>query len=100
MYIDDKVIWGIVIVITLWNIQSSISKSRSEIKRINITLDKIARHIGVPYTVIEIIDDDEFKKLILEDKKIKAIKRYRELTGLGLQPAKKYVDSVFEQRLE
>ena len=60
---------------------------------------KIDKQVGVPYTVIEIIDDDEFKSLILKGKKIRAIKRYRVLTGLGLQKSIEYVNSVSEQEL-
>lgn len=103
MYIDDNNIWIIiclVIVVSLWGIKSSIDNSRSEIERLNATLIKIAKQIGVPYKVIEIIDDEEFKSLISENKKIRAIKRYRELTGLGLQKAKEYVDSIIKQELK
>jgi len=57
-------------------------------------ISKISKQIGVPETVIEIIDDDEFKSLILAGKRIRAIKRYKVLTGLGLQKAIKYVDCI------
>ncbi|WP_258879828.1 hypothetical protein [Clostridium estertheticum] len=33
---------------------------------------------------------DELKSLLLEGKRIKAIKRYKEVTGLGLIKAKEY----------
>jgi len=57
-------------------------------------ISKNSKQIGVPEIVIEIIDDDEFKSLILAGKRSRAIKRYKVLTGLGLQKAIKYVDSV------
>ncbi|WP_435575532.1 ribosomal protein L7/L12 [Clostridium gasigenes] len=41
--------------------------------------------------------DVELKNLIREGKKIKAIKKYRIVTGLGLKEAKDYVDSLSEK---
>ena len=46
--------------------------------------------------VVENIDV-ELKNLIAEGKKIKAIKKYRIVTGLGLKEAKDYVDSLSEK---
>jgi ribosomal protein L7/L12 len=72
----------------LW-IVSSISQIRSDIARINVNLSKIAKQVGVPDTIT-----DELKSLILEGKKVEAIKKYRIATGLGLKEAKEYVDSL------
>lgn len=74
--------------LSLWII-SSISQMRSDITRININLNKIAEQVGVPDTIT-----DELKSLILEGKKIEAIKKYRIATGLGLKEAKEYIDSL------
>ncbi|WP_253198424.1 ribosomal protein L7/L12 [Clostridium gasigenes] len=41
--------------------------------------------------------DVELKNLIEQGEKIKAIKRYRIVTGLGLKEAKDYVDSLSEK---
>ena len=76
--------------LSLW-IVSSISQIRSDIKRININLNKIAEQVGVPDTIT-----DELKNLILEGKKVEAIKRYRIATGLGLKEAKEYIDFLSE----
>ncbi|MDD4296873.1 MAG: 50S ribosomal protein L7/L12 [Ruminiclostridium sp.] len=65
---------------------------RNDISRMNKKLDKIAKHIGVD-TSGE-CNDEELKKLILEGKKIEAIKRYRALTGEGLKEASDYVNSI------
>ncbi|QAT40920.1 ribosomal protein L7/L12 [Clostridium sp. JN-9] len=82
-------IFGLIAVeLSLW-IVSSISQMRSDITRININLDKIAKQVGVPDTIT-----DELKSLILEGKKIEAIKKYRIATGLGLKEAKEYIDSL------
>lgn len=74
--------------LSLW-IVSSISQMRSDITRINIRLNKIAQQVGVPDTIT-----DELKSLILEGKKVEAIKKYRIATGLGLKEAKEYIDSL------
>ncbi len=90
-YIDNTVIWvvgaGLVTCIV-----GSIIQLRSDIARINVTLNKIAKQVGVPDTVT-----NELKILISEGKKIKAIKKYRMVTGLGLLEAKQYVDSLSDK---
>ncbi len=63
---------------------------RNDIKRTNSILEKIAKQIGVPEPPV----DDEIKTLIAEGNKIKAIKRYREITGVGLKEAKDYIDKL------
>ncbi|HEY5525586.1 MAG TPA: ribosomal protein L7/L12 [Clostridium sp.] len=95
---DDKIMYGI-IGLALLIIISSISQLRSDIARIKVTLDKIAKQIGVPDTITANIDA-ELKSLISEGKKIKAIKKYRIITGLGLKEAKEYVDLLSEQKLK
>ena len=86
---DYLTILGIAVVgLSLW-IVSSISQMRSDIKRININLNKIAEQVGVPDIIT-----DELKSLILEGKKVEAIKKYRMATGLGLKEAKEYIDSL------
>lgn len=72
----------------MW-IVSIINQMRSDIARININLNKIAKQVGVPDTI-----NDEIKSLLLEDKKVEAIKKYRIATGLGLKESKEYIDSL------
>ncbi|MBU3178889.1 50S ribosomal protein L7/L12 [Clostridium estertheticum] len=79
----------------LIGIEGNISLIRSDIKRININVNRIAKQVGVPDTVT-----DELKSLLLEGKGIKAIKRYREVTGLGLVEAKEYIDLLSETELK
>lgn len=70
-------------------IAGAIRALRSDIARINVNLNIIAKQIGVPDTVT-----NELKIRISEGKKIEAIKKYRMVTGLGLIEAKEYVDSL------
>ncbi|SCI72447.1 ribosomal protein L7/L12 [uncultured Clostridium sp.] len=81
---------GLFILITLVSI---ISQLRDDITRMKATLDKIAKQIGVPDLVTKDIKD-ELKSLISEGKKVKAIKRYRTITGVGLKEAKEYIDQL------
>ncbi len=43
---------------------------------------------------MEPLNDEAFKELIMAGEKIKAIKRYRQLTGEGLKEASDYVDAL------
>ncbi|SFC76425.1 ribosomal protein L7/L12 [Clostridium uliginosum] len=92
---DNKVIWALMGAGLLMIIVSTISQLKNDVARINLTLNKIAKQVGVPDTIT-----DELKSLILEGKKIEAIKKYRIATGTGLKEAKEYVDSLSEQKLE
>ncbi|WP_053957185.1 hypothetical protein [Inediibacterium massiliense] len=77
---------------------SSMSQMRKDISRINMNLNKIAKQVGVPDTIT-----DELRSLLLEGKRIEAIKKYRKyrmVTGLGLIEAKEYVDSLNEQKVK
>ncbi|WP_326514203.1 ribosomal protein L7/L12 [Clostridium intestinale] len=74
----------------------SIGHINDEIKRTNKLLEKIANHIGAVDTPKPPIDDEKFNLYISKHDKIRAIKRYRELTGEGLREAKDYVDSLFK----
>ncbi len=73
---------------------ASISQIKNDNLRMNATLNKIAKQVGVPDTITA-----ELKNLISEDKKIEAIKKYRIATGCGLVEAKEYVDSLSEGKL-
>lgn len=68
-----------------------ISQLSEDVKRMNRTLDKLVKHLGVEiYSNI----DDELRDIIKNGRKIKAIKRYREHTGLGLKESKEYIDNI------
>ncbi|WP_040203337.1 hypothetical protein [Neobacillus jeddahensis] len=92
---DGQVFWGILGVILLGGLIRSMNLLRSEMGRVNTTLENIAKHMGVPDTNPATANiDEELKLLIAEGKNIKAVKRYRMVTGLGLLESKQYVDSL------
>ncbi len=92
---DETFIWGIIVGALLISIVRDNSMLRKDVARTNLTLNKIAKHIGVSDTITENIDE-ELKGLIAEGKTIKAIKKYRMTTGLGLKESKEYIDSLIK----
>jgi len=46
--------------------------------------------------IVSEINDDELKNLILKGEKIKAVKRYKIITGAGLKESIRYVDLISE----
>lgn len=96
---DEKYLVIIIGVAFITILTSMVSELKSDINRMNQTLEKIAKQVGVTGTVIQNIDE-ELINLILQGKKIKAIKRYRMVTGIGLKEAKDYVDSLDVQQFK
>lgn len=93
---DDKTIWIIVGCAMLGIIFSIVSQLQKDIARINASLYRIEKHIGVQNPEAENIDE-ELRELISQGKKVRAVKRYRIATGLGLKEAKEYVDRLSER---
>ena len=96
---DSNVMWIMIRVFTLIILSSIISQLRNDIMRMKLTLDKIAKQVGIPDIVTKDVKD-ELITLISEGNKIKAIKRYRMVTGLGLKEAKEYVDQLSTQEIK
>lgn len=72
------------------SLMSSVNTLKSQFSRISLKLDKIAKQVGVEEPDI----DSELRALIVQGKKVEAIKKLREFTGLGLKEAKEYVDNL------
>lgn len=92
-------IWIIIGACMLMILVSVISQMRNDLKHMRITLDKIAEKFGA----IEIVtkeEKEELRILIAEGKNVQAIRRCREITGLGLKEAKEYVDGISEEKIE
>lgn len=81
------------IVISIASLSNSINRVKQDLSHMNNVLHKIAKQVGVPE--ISIGDSDsELEELILNNKKIEAIKRYRMKTGMGLKESKDYIDEL------
>lgn len=87
-------IWiGVIILLVIFN--SSINMLISNQKRMELKLDKILKHFDISGENEEYISDElkcELTELITQNKKVKAIKRLRDATGIGLKEAKDYID--------
>jgi DNA-binding Lrp family transcriptional regulator len=90
---NDNFLWIIIGIMLLSSILTGIQQLRNDSKRTIKILGEIAKQIGVPETPV----DDEINNLVVEGKKIKAIKMYRQATGLGLKEAKENIDLLSEK---
>ena len=75
----------------------TISRLKDDVDKMNNTLHKIANVYGLNDINKEEIDN-EIYQLLGDGKKVRAVKRYREITGLSLKESKEYVDSLNEKK--
>ncbi|GAA2605254.1 ribosomal protein L7/L12 [Streptomyces axinellae] len=82
---------GLLLYGAVYGIETKISRADRRVARVERKVDLILDHLGIqehdPWL-------DEVAQLARSDKKIQAIKRYRELTGEGLKEAKEAVDRL------
>lgn len=87
-------IWIIALLLMILGILvASPSSSEFKMNHMDKKLNRIMEHLGIE----EINIDEELNELIADDKRILAIKRLREETGMGLKEAKEYVDDLDER---
>ena len=92
---DIKVIWIFIIGVLLIFI-SYLNRLQDNVANMNEKLKKIYKHMGIEDKLEDLINE-EIKELILNGEKFKAIKVYRQHTGLGLKETKEYCDSLSEE---
>lgn len=78
---------------------ASVGQLRNEVKLMRGTLNRIAENVGVTEIVTK-EEKEELKRLLSEGKNVQAVRRCREITGLGLKEAKEYVDGLSEEKRE
>lgn len=86
---------GLIVLFTIFNV--NINALQRDQKRIESKLDRIIEHLGLSELSREYVDDelkDELIRLVRENKRVKAIKKLRDATGMGLVEAKDYVDNL------
>ena len=89
-------IWIIALLLMILGILvASPGSSEFKVNHMDKKLNRIMEHLGIE----EINIDKELKELIEDDKRIPAIKRLREETGMELKEAKEYVDNLEERIL-
>lgn len=75
----------------LMNIFISVCSIKSEITKMNIRLDHIEKHFGISSFDEEKLYE-EINNLLCMNKKVKAIKYYKDITGLGFKESKEYIE--------
>ena len=75
---------------------STITQLKSDIARIQITLDNIAKEVGVSDELSPDLKE-LILKLISKGEIVRAVKEYRTATGAGLVEAKNYIDSLSDE---
>ncbi|MGU8480227.1 ribosomal protein L7/L12 [Clostridium perfringens] len=78
---------------------SSVGQLRNEVKLMRGTLNRIAERVGVT-EILTKEEKDELMRLVSEGKNVEAVRRCREITGLGLKEAKEYVDGLGEEKID
>ncbi|WP_187284862.1 ribosomal protein L7/L12 [Streptomyces sp. uw30] len=78
-------------VLAVTGVQSRISRADKRVARVERKLDLIIDHLGLRENEPRM---DEVLTLLRDDKKIQAIKVYREITGAGLKEAKDAVERM------
>ena len=63
------------------------------------TLNRIAERVWVTKIVTK-EEKEELMRLVAEGKNVEAVRRCREITGLGLKEAKEYVDGISEEKID
>ncbi|EOU1723383.1 ribosomal protein L7/L12 [Clostridium perfringens] len=77
----------------------SVGQLRNEVKLMRGTLNRIAERVGVTDIVTK-EEKEELKSLLSEGKNVQAVRRFREITGLGLKEAKEYVDGLGKEKID
>ncbi|MDZ4974149.1 hypothetical protein GNF42_06435 [Clostridium perfringens] len=76
-----------------------VGKLRNEVKIMRGTLNRIAERVGVT-EILTKEEKEELKRLLSGGKNVQAVRRCREITGLGLKEAKEYVDGISEEKID
>ncbi|QOV36983.1 ribosomal protein L7/L12 [Streptomyces ferrugineus] len=78
-------------VLALMGVQGRVSRIDKRVARVERKVDLILDHLGLRESDPRM---DEVVALLRDDKKIQAIKLYREITGVGLKEAKDAVEQM------
>ncbi len=87
------IIIAIVAISAVLSILVALNQLSQRIEEANQSLRKISKHLGVHDTILESLEE-ELKELVKQGEKIKAIKLYRETTGLGLKEAHDHIQEL------
>lgn len=77
-------------------INDEVDQLRQRVATLERQVEFLLNHLRLTYTEAPDAAYDELLDLVRRGRKIEAIKRYREMTGIGLKAAKQYVDSLMK----
>ncbi|GAA4534112.1 ribosomal protein L7/L12 [Amycolatopsis samaneae] len=92
---DNALLWLVIALLFLGVLAYASQGTKSlehRLARVERKLDLVLGHLGVDEPGTELAG--EVEALLRQDKKIVAIKRYREVTGAGLKEAKDAVERI------
>ncbi len=69
----------------------------TRLARLEAQMNLVLQHLGIDPNAVSTIPPGYLEQLLMQNKKIEAIKVYREHTGLGLKEAKDYIDALERQ---
>ena len=69
----------------------------ARLTRLEAKMNLVLQHLGIDPNTALAGPSEYLKQLLLQGKKIEAIKVYREQTGTGLREAKDYIDALERQ---
>lgn len=97
---NENIIYLVVAIfaVALGIIIRALNKFKQDLSDVKSSLDKVTKQIGVVDIPIRDMSIEELnlelKELILNDKRIEAIKMYRIATGKDLEEAKDYINNL------
>ncbi len=85
--------WSGAILAAIIILYLEVAGAKDELKKLNTNLLKILKADSPVENI-----DKELIDLIIQGKKIKAVKRYRDVSGYGLKESKEYIDKLAENK--
>jgi ribosomal protein L7/L12 len=77
------------------SLQKDNAQLRQRVAKLERTVEFLLNHLNITY--VDAADTDQYAEitaLVMSGNKIEAIKRYREMTGVGLAEAKNFIDKI------
>jgi hypothetical protein len=85
--------FGLILLLAIWFRLDALQSRIAAITRIEAKLDLLLKHANIKFDPYAHVSDDIVAAL-RANRKIEAIKLYREATGVGLKEAKEFIEEV------
>ena len=87
------IIIAIVAISAVLSILVALNQLSQRVEEANQLLRKISKHLGVHDAILEHLEE-ELKEFVKQGERIKAVRLYREKTGLGLKEAHDHIQEL------